>query len=80
MSMKRGTDLGFAAGADGYRIATGYIPRSLLLLYLAIHLAPKREAFVCLDALSRFIRDRRIRQLAADCQTKGDDIHSLEYR
>jgi hypothetical protein len=44
-------------------------------LTLAIHQTPKREAFVCRDASSRFVRDRRSRQLAAGLQTKGADIH-----
>lgn len=50
-------------------------PEACFVLTLAIHQAPKREAFVCLDASSRFVRDRQSRQLAARWQTKGADIH-----
>ena len=45
------------------------------LVILAIYQAPKREAFVCRDAPSRSLRDRRSRQLAAGWQTKGADSH-----
>ena len=44
----------------------GSFPEACFALTLAIHRAPKREAFVCRDAPSRLIRDRRSRQLVAE--------------
>jgi hypothetical protein len=55
----------------------GPSPEACFVLIFAIYQAPKREAFVCRDAPSRFAGDRRSRQLAAGSQTKGADIHSV---
>ena len=57
----------------------GSFPAACGELYLAIHQAPKREAFGCRDAPPRFIRGRRSRGLAPGWQTKGADIHCLVH-
>ena len=44
------------------------------LVILAIHQAPKREAFVCCGASPRLVLGRRSRELAPGWQTKGGDI------